>query len=72
MTGKELLNILEDRILVFDGATGTSLQNQNLTPEDFGGEKFAGCNEYLNIVKPEAPEKVHRGFLEVGAAARAR
>lgn len=67
MTGKELLNILEDRILVFDGATGTSLQNQNLTPEDFGGEKFAGCNEYLNIVKPEAPEKVHRGFLEVGA-----
>ncbi len=67
MRGKELLNILKDRILVFDGATGTSLQNQNLSADDFGGEKFAGCNEYLNIVKPEAPEKVHRGFLEVGA-----
>lgn len=67
MTGKELLNILDNRILVFDGATGTSLQNQNLTTEDFGGEHFAGCNEYLNLVKPEAPEKVHRGFLDVGA-----
>ena len=40
---------------------------QNLTSADFGGENLAGCNEYLNIVKPEAPEKVHRGFLEAGA-----
>ncbi len=67
MTGKELLEILGKRILVFDGATGTNLQIQNLTAADFGGENFAGCNEYLNLVKPEAPEKVHRGFLEVGA-----
>ncbi len=67
MTGKDLLNILENKILVFDGATGTSLQNQNLTAADFGGEKYAGCNEYLNIVKPEATENVHRGFLDVGA-----
>jgi 5-methyltetrahydrofolate--homocysteine methyltransferase len=67
MNGEELINILQDRILVFDGATGTSLQDQNLTAADFGGEKYAGCNEYLNIVKPEAPEKVHRGFLDAGA-----
>ncbi|MGO9481145.1 MAG: homocysteine S-methyltransferase family protein, partial [Candidatus Kryptoniota bacterium] len=67
MTGRELLDILENRILVFDGATGTNLQIQNLTSADFGGENLAGCNEYLNIVKPEAPEKVHRGFLEAGA-----
>ncbi|HUI29203.1 MAG TPA: homocysteine S-methyltransferase family protein [Candidatus Acidoferrales bacterium] len=67
MTGKELLNILKDKVLVFDGATGTSLQNQNLTSADFGGEKYSGCNEYLNIVKPEATEKVHLGFLEAGA-----
>jgi 5-methyltetrahydrofolate--homocysteine methyltransferase len=67
MTSRELLNILQDRILVFDGATGTSLQSQNLTPADFGGEDYTGCNEYLNLVKPEAPEKVHRGFLEAGA-----
>ncbi|MCL5267917.1 MAG: homocysteine S-methyltransferase family protein [Bacteroidetes bacterium] len=66
MTGNELLEILKKRVLVFDGATGTSLQTQNLTSADFGGEHLAGCNEYLNIFKPEAPERVHRGFLEVG------
>ncbi len=66
MTGKELLKILDGRILVFDGATGTSLQNQNLVEEDFGGEAFLGCNENLNITCPAAPGKVHRGFLEVG------
>ncbi len=66
MTGKELLEILERRILVFDGATGTSLQTQNLSPDDFGGESLVGCNEYLNISRPQAPEKVHRGFLDVG------
>lgn len=66
MTAKELLDILSKRVLVFDGAMGTSLQSQNLSSSDFGGESLAGCNEYLNISKPDAPEKVHRGFLEVG------
>ncbi|HEY9165417.1 MAG TPA: homocysteine S-methyltransferase family protein [Candidatus Kryptonia bacterium] len=67
MTSKELLEIIEHRILVFDGATGTSLQSQNLSAADFGGESFAGCNEYLNLTFPQAPEKVHRGFLDAGA-----
>jgi 5-methyltetrahydrofolate--homocysteine methyltransferase len=46
---------------------GSSLQTQNLTAEDFGGPQYEGCNEYLVVTKPEAVEKVHRGFLEVGA-----
>ncbi|MDX2214134.1 MAG: methionine synthase [Oculatellaceae cyanobacterium bins.114] len=54
-------------VIVFDGATGTSLQTQNLTADDFGGAEYEGCNEYLVVTKPEAVEKVHRGFLEVGA-----
>lgn len=54
-------------VLVFDGAMGTSLQTQNLTAADFGGAEYEGCNEYLVETKPEAVEKVHRGFLEVGA-----
>ncbi len=66
MTGHELLEILKNRVLVFDGATGTSLQTQNLSAADFGGESLAGCNEYLNISKPDAPRKVHQGFLDVG------
>ncbi|MGK7873051.1 MAG: methionine synthase [Xenococcaceae cyanobacterium] len=57
----------ERPVIVFDGAMGTSLQTQNLTAEDFGGPQYEGCNEYLVHTKPEALEKVHRGFLEVGA-----
>ncbi len=63
----ERLNSPERPVIVFDGAMGTSLQTQNLTASDFGGEKYEGCNEYLVHSKPEAVEKVHRGFLEVGA-----
>jgi 5-methyltetrahydrofolate--homocysteine methyltransferase len=55
------------RVLVFDGGMGTNLQTQNLTAEDFGGAEYEGCNEYLVHTKPEAVEKVHRGFLEAGA-----
>lgn len=58
------LDILKERIVVFDGAMGTNIQVQNLTPDDFGG--LDGCNEYLVMTKPEAVEKVHAGFLEVG------
>jgi len=57
----------ERPVIVFDGAMGSSLQTQNLTAEDFGGAQYEGCNEYLVMTKPEAVEKVHRGFLEVGA-----
>lgn len=68
-TNRRFLDALEKKVLVFDGAMGTSLQNQNLTAEHFGGEKFNGCNDYLVISYPEAVEKVHRSFLEVGVDA---
>ena len=58
------LKALKQRIVVFDGAMGTNIQVQNLTPDDFGG--LDGCNEYLVITKPEAIEKVHAGFFEAG------
>ena len=57
----------ERPVLVLDGAMGTNLQVQNLTAEDFGGEEYEGCNEYLVHTKPEAVATVHRGFLEAGA-----
>ncbi|MDQ1637918.1 MAG: 5-methyltetrahydrofolate--homocysteine methyltransferase [Pyrinomonadaceae bacterium] len=60
----KFLDTLNQRIVVFDGAMGTNIQVQNLTPEDFGG--LDGCNEYLVVTKPEAVEKVHAGFLEAG------
>jgi 5-methyltetrahydrofolate--homocysteine methyltransferase len=60
------LDTLKERIIVFDGAMGTNLQVQNLSLEDFGGLRFEGCNENLLITRPDAVEKVHAGFLEVG------
>jgi 5-methyltetrahydrofolate--homocysteine methyltransferase len=60
-------NALASRVLLFDGATGTNLQSQNLVADDFGGKHLEGCNEYLCISKPDAVEKVHVDFLEAGA-----
>jgi 5-methyltetrahydrofolate--homocysteine methyltransferase len=65
-TNRRYLDALEKKVLVFDGAMGTSLQIQNLTAEHFGGEQYNGCNDYLVISYPQAVEKVHRSFLEVG------
>jgi 5-methyltetrahydrofolate--homocysteine methyltransferase len=66
-TNRRYLDAMQERVLVFDGATGTSIQNMNLTADDFGGEQYNGCNDYLALVKPDAVEAVHRSFLEVGA-----
>ena len=60
------LQALQSRVLIFDGAMGTSLQAQKLTAEHFGGELYNGCNDYLVLSYPEAVEKVHRSFLEAG------
>ncbi|WP_216829273.1 methionine synthase [Alkalihalobacterium elongatum] len=58
---------LEKKILVLDGAMGTMLQDANLTAEDFGGEEYEGCNEYLNITAPHVIEHIHRAYFEAGA-----
>ena len=65
-TNRKYLDAIEKKVLVFDGAMGTSLQKQNLTAEHFGGEQYNGCNDFLVISYPEAVENVHRSFLEVG------
>jgi 5-methyltetrahydrofolate--homocysteine methyltransferase len=65
-TNRRYLEALAKRVLIFDGAMGTSLQSQNLTVEHFGGEQYYGCNDYLVISYPQAVEQVHRSFLEVG------
>ena len=64
---KSFLELLKEKIIVFDGATGTHFQGQNLSADDFGGEHLNGCNEYLVVSKPSAVENVHRDYLEAGA-----
>lgn len=65
-TNRKYLDALEQRVLIFDGAMGTNLQRLELGVEHFGGERYFGCMDYLVISYPEAVEKVHRSFLEVG------
>ncbi|HEX3557940.1 MAG TPA: methionine synthase [Pyrinomonadaceae bacterium] len=60
------LETLRERVVVFDGAMGTNLHAQGLTIEDYGGPQFENCNEHLLITRPDAIERVHAGFLEVG------
>ena len=43
----DLYALLHERVLLFDGAMGTSIQAQNLGLEDFGGLAYEGCNEHL-------------------------
>lgn len=67
MSQLHIENELKQRILVMDGAMGTMLQNADLTSDDFGGELYEGCNEYLNLTKPDVLTRIHREYLEAGA-----
>ncbi|HTX78464.1 MAG TPA: homocysteine S-methyltransferase family protein, partial [Longilinea sp.] len=65
-TNQRYLDALKERVLIFDGAMGTNLQQMELAAEQFGGERTMGCNDYLVISYPQAVESVHRSFLEAG------
>ncbi|WP_347549587.1 methionine synthase [Pseudalkalibacillus hwajinpoensis] len=58
---------LKNRILVLDGAMGTMIQQANLSFEDFGGEEYEGCNEYLSLTAPELISSIHDEYLAAGA-----
>jgi 5-methyltetrahydrofolate--homocysteine methyltransferase len=66
-TGSEYLDAARHRVVVFDGAMGTNLQLAELTADDFGGSELEGCNELLVVTRPDAVDRVHRSFLEVGS-----
>ena len=58
---------LDNRVLCLDGATGTYLQGEDLTADDFGGEEFEGCNEHLVLTRPDVILGMHRAYLAAGA-----
>jgi 5-methyltetrahydrofolate--homocysteine methyltransferase len=60
------LAALRSRVLVFDGAMGTSLQSCALTPESFGGPQLEGWIDGLTLFSPDIVRGIHRSFLEVG------
>jgi 5-methyltetrahydrofolate--homocysteine methyltransferase len=67
MHSSHLKQILADRILVMDGAMGTQIQARNLTATDFGGPEYEGCNEYLNLTRPDVIREIHEAYLAAGA-----
>ncbi len=56
---ESLLDALEKRILLFDGAMGTEIQKLDPNPEDFPDGKD-GCNDGLSFSNPEWIKKIHR------------
>ncbi|HKA62986.1 MAG TPA: methionine synthase [Methylomirabilota bacterium] len=58
---------LRRRILVLDGAMGTMIQSRGLSAEDFGGAKYEGCNEHLNLTRPDVIAAIHDAYLQAGA-----
>ena len=63
----DIHEILRERILVLDGAMGTVLQSKDLTADDFGGAHYEGCNEHLNLTRPDVVQAIHTVYLEAGA-----
>src|SRR4051812_9290567 len=67
----DLLSVLSERVLVADGAMGTMLQAaggpEGLSLEDFEG--YEGCNEILNITRPDVVKAVHAEYFSVGVDA---
>ncbi len=60
---------IRERVIVFDGAFGTFVQDLDLTADDFGGPSLEGCNEMLCLTRPDVIEAMHTAFLEAGVDA---
>src|SRR5581483_5336910 len=65
-TAKELLSLMRERIVLFDGAMGTSVQARQPQVEDFGGPQYDGCNEHITLTRPHIISEIHEGFLKAG------
>lgn len=62
----DFLQLLKEKIIVFDGAMGTYLQSLDLPIDDWGGPAFENCSENLLYTRPDAIESVHKAFLDIG------
>jgi 5-methyltetrahydrofolate--homocysteine methyltransferase len=73
-SAKTLVELLQKKILILDGAMGTMIQRHTLEEADFRGERFKdwtlsvkGNNDMLAITRPDIIESVHLEYLEAGA-----
>ena len=73
-TEKDLRKILNERILIMDGAMGTMIQQEKLVESDFRGDLFKnheselkGNNDLLSITRPDVIKNIHRSYFEAGS-----
>ena len=66
MGSSSFLDAVRERVVIYDGATGTTLQARDLSADDFGGPSLEGCNEVLVDTRPDVVADFHRSFLDVG------
>ena len=62
---EEFARLMQQRVLVLDGAMGTCIQGYNLTPDDFLGGK--GNNDILNLTRGDVIEAIHSAYVAAGA-----
>src|SRR5256886_5127407 len=60
----DLLQTVRERVVIYDGAMGTSIQARNPSVDDFWGKE--GCNELLVLSRPDIIRDIHAAFLQVG------
>ncbi len=65
--GSPFRKAFESRILLMDGAMGTMIQARDLSDQDFGGAQLEGCNEHLNLTRPDVIRAIHEAYLDAGA-----
>jgi 5-methyltetrahydrofolate--homocysteine methyltransferase len=60
------LDLVKERVVVYDGATGTNLQELGLDADDFGGHQFEGCVDLLSVTRPDVISDLHESFFRAG------
>ena len=63
------LEAVRERVVIYDGAFGTYVQQCGLTADDFGGPALEGCNELLVATRPDVITSMHEAFLRIGVDA---
>jgi len=65
----DFLSLLDRRVVILDGAMGTSIHRFEPSVADWGGDKFVNLSDHINLTHPEWIVEIHRSFLRVGCDA---
>src|SRR5690606_14227870 len=66
MAGNRYVDLIAQKVVVYDGAFGTYVQTLDLGPDVFGGGHFQGCNEVGTVTRADVFAEVHDAFYKVG------